>query len=237
MRNSLSKRGCLCWGVIGWLVLAWAVLPACSSSTPAPGVSPTPTQAPTPIQVATSTPAAVPQEESGFTGPDPGALPEAVGPQGLGRVSLPDNADSIAELFNGLPSKLIGSQRTIQLKAAASGEITASYGTTQPVGCATVGLNTRNVSTGDFFPLGWTAERVIAVFTIGADWNVEDFGREGELFWVTWNTTCSSAGSSLADSIFIISWGVAGSPWVFSASAGDSKGRDELAAAFVTASK
>lgn len=198
---------------------------------------PSTTSSPTPTQVATSTPAAGPQEESGFTGPDPGALPEAVGPEGLGGVGPPDNADSIAALFNGFPSKLIGRQETIQLDAATPGVITASYGKTQPVGCGMVGLTARNVSTGDFFPPGWTAERVIAVFTLGADWNVEDFGREGELFWVRWNTTCSSAGSSLADSLFIISWGIAGRPWVFSASAGDSTGRSELASAFVAASR
>jgi hypothetical protein len=94
-----------------------------------------------------------------------------------------------------------------------------------------------NVSTGDFYPPGWTAERVIAVFTTGADWTVEDFGREGNLFWVMWNTTCSSEGSSRMDSISITSWGNAGSPWVFSASAGNPEGRDELTAAFVTASR
>lgn len=210
-------------------VLIALTMAACSKAVP--------TEAPTPLRAARPTPSAASQDGSGFTAPDPWSLPEIVGPWGLGAVGLPDNADSIAELFNRLPSRLIGKQRTIQLDTMAPGEITASYGATQPVGCGTVGLTAMNVSTGNFYPPGWTAERVIAVLTAGTDWNVEDFGRDGELFWVIWNTTCRSAGSSLADSVSIISWGNAGSPWIFSASAGDSKGRDELTAEFVTASR
>jgi hypothetical protein len=98
-----------------------------------------------------------------------------------------------------------------------------------------VGLTARNVSTGDSYPRGWTAEQVITAFTTESDRNVEDFGREGRLFWVRWNTTCSSPDSSRTDTLFIISWGNAGSPWLFSALAGDPKGRDELSDAFVAA--
>jgi hypothetical protein len=189
-----------------------------------------------PTEIATSTPTAEPLDESGFRDLDPGALPEAVGPLGLGEAGLPDRADSIAELFNRLPSRLMGKERTIQSDATTPGEINASYGSTQPVGCGTVGIQAMNISTGDFYPQSWTAERVIAGLTTGADWSVEEFGHDGELFWVRWNTTCSTEGSSESDTIFITSWGKAGSPWVFSASAGDPEGRDELTAAFVAAS-
>jgi len=199
------------------------------------GPIPTATSNPTPTQVAGAAPADTSGSDSGFDAPDPGSLPEAIAPQSLGEVNLPDQADGIVTLLIGLPSTLMGRQRTNG--PGGTGEINASYGTTGPVGCGTVGLQAMNVSTGDFYPQGWTVERVIAVFTTGADWTVEDFGRDGNLFWVVWSTTCSSEGSSGMDSISITSWGNAGSPWVFSASAGNPEGRDELTAAFVTASR
>ena len=198
--------------------------------------SPSATPSPTPTEVVALSPTGAPQDDSGFNSPDPESLPGVVAPLGLSDIDLPDDAESIGELFNSLPSNLMGRQRMAQFDANTPGEIRASYGNTQPVGCGTVGLQATDVSTGDFFPQGWTAERVIAVFTTGADWNVEDFGRDGDLFWVRWNTTCSSGDSPEADSLFTMSWGKAGSPWVFSASAGEPGGRDELTAAFVAAS-
>lgn len=175
--------------------------------------------------------------DNGLSAPDPDSLPEAVAPQGLDEATLPDRAEDITALFDRLPSDLVGGTRTDESSGNDPQEITASYGSTQPVGCGTVGLQAMNVSTGDFFPRDWTAETVVAAFTTGADWTVEDFGRDGDLFWVKIGTTCSTDNSSGVDSIWSISWGNRGSPWVFSASAGDPESRDELTSAFVTASR
>ena len=200
-------------------------------------ISPSPTPTPTPTQVPTPTPSEITNGDSGFGEPDPDSLPEAVAPHGLGEISLPDQAQEITAMFDSLPPELIGRTRTEELPGTGPGEINASYGKTEPAGCRTVGFQAMNVSTGDFFPQGWTAERVIAVFTTGADWDVEDFGRDGDLFWVMWNTTCSFETPDVTDSIWITSWGNSGSPWVISASAGDPEGRDELTAAYVMASR
>ena len=173
--------------------------------------------------------------DSEFTPPDPDALPEAAAPHGLGDVELPVTADGIVALFDRLPADLIGRERTGDRPGPVSNRINASYGSTEPGGCAMVGLQALNVSTGDFFPEGWTAEMVIATFTTGADGSVEDFGRDGELLWVMFTTTCSAEGSPGEDVVSTLNWGVTGSPWVFSATADATQSRDELAMAFVTA--
>ena len=192
---------------------------------------------PIPTTALPESPTAAPPDDSGFNSPDPQSLPELPAPMGLADIHLPEDAESIDELFNRLPLNLMDNPRTIQSTGSSSGEILASYGNTEPVGCGTKGLQAMDVSTGDFFPQGWTAERVVAVFTTGADWEVEDFGRAGDLFWVRWNTTCGIADEPGTDSIFTTSWGAAGSPWLFSASAGDPGGREEFTSAFVAAAR
>jgi hypothetical protein len=70
----------------------------------------------------------------------------------------------------------------------------------------------------------------------GEDSTAGGFGRDGKLFWLNMQTFCST-GSSLKDSLDITTWGVAGSPWVFSATAQGTESRDELVAALVAASE
>jgi hypothetical protein len=172
-------------------------------------------------------------------GADPDSLPVAAAPSGLGEVDLPDQVEDIKALFDRLPSDLIGRQRSDEPPGPDPGRINASYGSTDPVGCGTIGLQALDVSTGEFFPPTWTAETVIAIFTTGADQGTEEFGRDGDLFWVKTTITCGAEGSSGNDFLSVLSWGKRGSPWVFSATAGGTdrpEGRDELAAAFVAAS-
>ena len=139
-------------------------------------------------------------------------------------------------LFDRLPSTLLGRNRADAIQAPLPARINASYGKTEPLGCGLVGLQAMDVSIGDFYPPGWTAEKVIALLASGADSTAGGFGRDGELFWLNMQTFCST-GSSLKDSLEITTWGVAGSPWVFSATAQGTEGRDELVAAFVAASE
>ncbi len=97
-----------------------------------------------------------------------------------------------------------------------------------------MGLQATDVSTGGFYPVGWTAERVIAIFASGGGAEVQSFGRDGGLFWVNWQTTCSvSPSSSMLDLMEMITWWNVGSSWVFSASAQDTEGREQLVAVFV----
>lgn len=190
---------------------------------------------PTSTETSASSTSEVAPGDSESTPPDLDALPEATAPHALGEVDLPDTADGIVTLFDRLPADLTGRQRTDERPAALSNRINASYGSTEPVGCAMVGLQAMNVSTGDFFPEGWTAEMVIAMFTTGADWSVEDFGRDGQLLWVMFTTTCSAEDAPGEDVVSTMNWGITGSPWVFSASADATETRDELTMAFVTA--
>jgi hypothetical protein len=171
--------------------------------------------------------------DDGFAAPVPNGIPEVVAPHGLSTVELPDDVEGIAALFDRLPTELLGGRRSVEI---ATGRIMASYGTTGRVGCALVGLQAMDVSTGDFYPQGWTAESSVASLTSGADWEVEDFGREGDLFWIRWNTVCGEAGQPGTDVIFSTSWGRAGSPWMYTAGARDPEGRAELTEAFVASS-
>ncbi len=159
-------------------------------------------------------------------------LPEAAAPFGLGDVAMPGDADGITALFNDLPMELLGGQRTIDLRDPHRPEV--SYGFTEPVGCGSVGLRALDVRATFGFP----AEFWVAVFADQAgdgDWDVEEFGRDGDLSWVTWRSTCSIAGEPGEDILFMATWGAAGSNWAFSAAAGDSSAREQLVGAFVAA--
>ena len=178
-----------------------------------------------------------PREEVGFSDQDPMSMPGAPAPLGLARISLPNDDASIAALFDRLPPTLLDRERADENPSSTPTRINLSYGKTTPVGCGIVGFQANDVSTGDFYPAGWTAERVIAIFASGVDRGVQAFGRDGELFWVNWQTSCSvSPSSSLADFMEMTTWGKVGSSWVFSASAQNTEGRGQLVAAFVEAS-
>jgi hypothetical protein len=223
--GSLARRS----GPVVEVILIALLTVSCGNAAPTATPNPTPTQLPTP------TPTVAPPEENVLTNPDQVVFPEAAAPQELGRAILPDNSSRISSQFRGLQWNLTNKHRTPELDRFAPGEVRVAYGTTQPVGCGTVGLSARNVSTGNTYPRGWTAERVIAEYASGGDWEVEDFGRNGRLLWVNWNTTCSSADSPETDTLYTTSWGNEGSAWVFSALAGNPQERDELVAVFVAA--
>lgn len=177
------------------------------------------------------------QDGPGEMGPDPDSIPEGEAPGGLGAVRLPNEPADIQALFDRLPDEMLGKQRVEQPGGGMPGEIMTSYGATEPVGCGAVGFQAMDVTSGDFFPADSTAESIVALFTTGADWDVEDFGRDGELFWVRWNTTYGSADGSEEDDVVTTMWGVAGSAWLFSASAGAGEDRETLTAAFTEAAQ
>ncbi len=182
---------------------------------------------------AESAPAETSEARDGPQVPDPASLPEAAAPGSLAEADLPSTRDEIQAIFEGMPAELAGGQRTVEHPSPERFEVT--YGTTEPVGCGLVGLQALDVSTGDFWPEGWTAEQVVSMFTTGADWEVDGFGRDGDLYWVTIQSSCGVEGETGEDVSFITMWGRSGSPWVLSAQAGTPEVRDELMAAFVAA--
>ena len=51
------------------------------------------------------------------------------------------------------------------------------------------GSHRYHVTTGSvFYPEGWRAEHLVAMFASGADWAVEEAGREGMRYWVMFQT-------------------------------------------------
>ena len=202
---------------------------ACTQSSPAPAPTSTATPSPTP---------ATRGEESSVTSrdlgaPDPQSLPEALAPGGLGHLRLPADSDSIVAVFAQLPPKVAGRPRSTRFDQRGPSEYTASYGEAGPEDCSPLRLQARDVSTGDFYPIDWTADVLIAWWTLGADWEVDAAGREGSLFWVRWNTTCSSEPSLVVFPVFSLLWGSTRSPWVFSAQADTPGELNALIEAFV----
>ena len=225
---SPTARGVHVWRFWPSALLVVAVAAGCGTASEGPSGSASPgTQPPA------SASAVAPEPGDGDSTPDPSSLPVAVAQQSLGEVDLPDTADGIVALFERLPAEFASGQRTDEV--AGPDRFRVTYGTTEPVGCMSIGLQAVDVSTGDFYPQGWTAEQVVSAFTEGADVDVEDFGHDADLYWVRSSTTCGVEGETGEDVGFTTMWGQAGSPWVFSAMAGSPEVRDELTAAFVTA--
>ena len=130
--------------------------------------------------------------------PAPAAVPEATVPMDLGDVKLPEDADSIVSLFSRLPRKLAGRERTPRLDEVGPSRFTAASGQLPDDGCSSVRLQAEDLSSGEFFPADWTADRFVASWGLGADGNVQDHGRDGDLFWVRSSTICRSAPSPRA---------------------------------------
>ena len=116
-------------------------------------------------------------------------------------------------------------------------EYDASYGDAGGGDCSPLRLQARDVSSGEFFPGDWTADVFISWWTLGADWEVKEAGREVTLFWVRWETFRSSEPSTEVSPVYSLIWGSAGSQWVFTAQADTTEVLDALMAAFVTAAE
>ena len=217
----------LCGAVASGVLLFVACTQSSSSATPTSTATPSPTPA---------TPGDGPSVTSRDLGsPDPQSLPEALAPGGLGRLRLPADTDGIVAVFGQLPPKVADQSRSTRFDQSGPSEYSASYGEAGAEDCSPLRLRARDVSTGDFYPISWTADVLIAWWTLGADWEVDAAGREGSLFWVQWNTTCSSEPSSVVFPVLSLLWGSARSPWVFSAQADNPEELDALIAAFVPA--
>ena len=202
-----------------------SILVACSHSGPTPVPSPGPV-------ISSEEPTVVFQDPDV---PGPQALPEASAPGNLGAVTLPGDADDIAAVFGQLPPQVAGQPRTTSSLQRGPGDYDATYGDAGAGDCSPLRLQARDVSSGEFLPGDWTADVFISWWTLGADWEVTDAGREGSLFWVRWNTFCGSEPSPEVFPVYSLIWGNAGSRWVFTAQSDTTEELEALIAAFVTA--
>ncbi len=172
------------------------------------------------------------QPAAGFD-PDPLELVDGPAPLGLSRAALPESREDVDAVFAALPSEFVGG--LLELESGADGVVAAVYGSTERT-CAPPVLQAVDLAAlpEGMFPAGWTAEWEVARFATGADWDVEASGRDGDLVWVQWHTTCGGEGVDDAE-VHVTDWGTEGATWVFTASATDSAARDALVAAFVAA--
>ena len=74
----------------------------------------------------------------------------------------------------------------------------------------------------------------------GADWTVEDVGRDGDLVWIRWETTEAIDGEQTSTpepsrTLYTLNRGRVGAPWLFGAAADTPQRLDALVAAFVDA--
>ena len=166
--------------------------------------------------------------------PDPSTLPEAVAPAGLGLPRLPSDADEVVAVFEALPVELLGAIR--QVVELDPGRIVASYDAGDRE-CGEVGLQAIDLTAdaGNAYPDDWRAEDVVALFATGADWDVEDAGREAARYWVTFETFCGGEDMERDEIISSAVWGDGNSPWVFFVGARNTTERDDLLVAFVDA--
>jgi hypothetical protein len=173
-------------------------------------------------------------QSSEFPELDPTTIPEAAAPGRMIDAALPTDADGVVSLFDAFPTELLGASK--DLNTARQGGIAADYSIAERV--TPVGFQAVDVPTsfyGAFLPEP-TAEYVAALFASGADWEVEAVGRDGERFWVEWNTTAGGEGFDGEETIWSLVVGDAGSHWAFIVNATDPSTRDELIDVFVATS-
>ncbi len=165
-------------------------------------------------------------------------LPDAPAPGGLGRVQLPADRAAIAALFARLPETVAGEPRTETDAGASADRLIVAYGVVDPAFGPPLTLQALDLSSGDFYPVDFTAGAFVAAVADVPDYGTDAVGREGDLVWVRATTTVSVAGDrpgtpTITRPIFTLRWGNATSPWLFGAAASTPEELDALIGAFV----
>ena len=165
-------------------------------------------------------------------------LPAAPAPGGLGRVQLPADRADIAALFARLPEAVAGETRAETDADASADRLIVAYGAVDPAFGPPLTLQALDLSSGDFFPVDFTAGAFVATVADVPDYGADAFGREGDLVWVRATTTGGVAGDrrgtpTITRPLFTLGWGNATSPWLFGATAFTPDGLDALIDAFV----
>ena len=78
-------------------------------------------------------------------------------------------------------------------------------------------------------PLAHNSDQFIALFALGADWEVFGAGRDSRVLWVRWGTTANG------DPVHVLQWAKPGTTWSFSLVAGTQSDLDSFATQFVRA--
>ena len=214
-------RGAVAFGIL--------LLIACTQSS----ATPTQTNTPMPSPIGATLDGEPSGEFEDASVPDPQSLPESSAPGDLGTVTLPEDADGIVAVFAQMSSQVASKPRSTGSQQRGPSAYDVFYGGADADDCSPLRLQAGDLSTGEFFPKSWTADVFISWWTLGADWEVQEAGREGSLFWARWNTTCSGEPSSEVFPVYSLLWGSAGSRWVFSAQADTPAELNAIISAFV----
>ena len=163
-------------------------------------------------------------------------LPEASAPLGLGSVTLPDDEEGIEALFANLPNSVAGHHRNPLIRA--SDRILARYGPDDGMFGPTLVLGAISFERGDFFPAGFTPGDYVAMASQTDDTGATAFGRDGDLVWISTETTVGTGGDrpgtpAISEPLYTLAWGDIDGRWMFTAAASTPEGLDTLVTAFV----
>jgi hypothetical protein len=173
--------------------------------------------------------------------PDIDELQRSAAPFGLGRVTLPDDANAVGQLFGLMPEQVNGRDRRHQIESTGPLIFTAIYETEsifdrQPTLTATDIQNGPGL--GNTGLDGWTAGELLAeVILLGADDSTEIVGQghDGDLVWQ--RVVLTNRNVSPAEVTYHAYWAHIDGKWVFEVSASTSEDIDALIAAFVAAAE
>ena len=118
--------------------------------------------------------------------PDFDLLPEASAPSGLGTVAWPNNFQESSELFERLPSEIVGHMIRAPFERRGAGYLIAIYGEDPETTGNVTAVTVQDLAEGGFFPTDTNAGQFVALYARGSDWEVLAAGREGDLAWVQW---------------------------------------------------
>lgn len=171
--------------------------------------------------------------------PKPLELPEAIAPDGLGRVDLPAVEADIVDFLARMLTTVAGQARAPQPEVAAD-RVILSYGKVDPAFGPPLYLQAIDFSRSDFFPPDFTAGDYVASVAGIPDFGTLAYGREGSLVWVLAASSAGVAGDNPATPaierpIYTLTWGEIESTWIFSAAATTPEDLEALVIAFVLA--
>ena len=147
------------------------------------------------------------------------ALPKVAAPHCRGSEELPGDPAGVFALLRQLPAQ-IGERERTEFDDEGPYHYRVGYGERMAV-------QAMDVSVGEFSFYSATAIEAMAVWALGADWDVEAAARDQDVLWARIHTTGDG------EDIYAIIWGNQGSRWVFSAMADTPDHLDALVAAFV----
>lgn len=139
-------------------------------------------------------------------------IPAASAPLDLGSITWPTTADAASDLMRAVADEL-GAELSEQ-----GGRMRMNPGE----------------GNADVVAMDWTtfapgpnASQMITLFALGADWDVMEAARDGDIVWVRWTT------SGNGEPFEVLQWGPVGTPWTYAVTGGTRAEIDSTTAAII----